>query len=77
METTLARSWAGEAVGNAGDITFSYNGAPGQPCLSTFLSRHPRFGTQTLVKLKRALGHFIEYHTERRLKSLRFIERTL
>ena len=28
-------------------------------------------------ELKRALGHFIEYHTERRLKSLRFIERTL
>ncbi len=46
METTLAQSWAGEAVGNVGDITFSYNGALGQPCLSTFLSRHPRFGTQ-------------------------------
>ena len=28
-------------------------------------------------ELKRALGHFIEYHTERKLKSLRFIERTL
>ena len=46
METTLAQSWAGEAVGNVGDITFSYNDALGQPCLSTFLSRHPRFGTQ-------------------------------
>ena len=28
-------------------------------------------------ELKRALGNFIEYHTERKLKSLKFIERTL
>ena len=28
-------------------------------------------------ELKRALGGFIEYHTERKLKSLKFIERTL
>ena len=36
-----------------------------------------RASTRNHNELKRALGSFIEYHTERNLKSLRFIESVL